>query len=293
MDEHQRYTAYRKIARIGLPVMMVLLAVSIGILAYSYSTTGQFFKRDISLSGGVTLTFTTPQQVSPTQLEHEIRSDTGDSANVRTAVGTENQVVIEAAIQNQTKIDTLVSYLADKFDVQSSQIQVDFIGETLGSSFYSETFKALLFAFVLMGLSILLIFRKWLPAFYVIFCAFADITMTVTTINVLGLAVSTGGLAAFLMLLGYSVDTDILLTTKMLKRQKEPLEHRFDESLRTGLTMSGTSAAAVVVGAIVSNSPLIREIMVIIAIGLVFDVLNTWLVNGQLVMRHLDREGSQ
>lgn len=293
MDEHQRYTAYRKIARIGLPVMLVLLAVSIGILAYSYSTTGQFFKRDISLSGGVTLTLTSSQQVSPAQVERDIKAATGDSVNVRTAVGSQNQIVIEAPLQNQTRIDALVSYLSQKFNVESDQIQVDFIGETLGSSFFSETFKALIFAFVLMGLSILLIFRKWLPAFYVIFSAFADITMTVTTINVLGLTISTGGLAAFLMLLGYSVDTDILLTTKMLKRQKEPLEHRFDESLRTGLTMSGTSAVAVIVGALVTNSPLIREIMVIIAIGLVFDVLNTWLVNGQLVMRQLDREGSQ
>lgn len=155
---------------------------------------------------------------------------------------------------------------------------------------YTNTATSLFTVLAISAIYLVFISRQSLPSAYIIFAAFADIVLTVTVVNLIGMPVSVGGLAAFLMILGYSIDTDILLTTKMLKRQKEPVESRFAESFVTGMTMTGTSFIAVVIGAIVTNSPMIREIMVIIAIGLFFDAIITWTVNGHLVMRKLDAE---
>ena len=59
-----------------------------------------------------------------------------------------------------------------------------------------------------------------LPAFAVMFSAFADIVMTLAVVNLVGIKLSTAGIVAFLMIIGYSVDTDILLTTRLLKRKE-------------------------------------------------------------------------
>jgi len=55
------------------------------------------------------------------------------------------------------------------------------------------------------------------PSSCVILAAVSDIISTIAVTNLLGLKMSTAGIAALLMLIGYSVDTDILLTTKVLK----------------------------------------------------------------------------
>ena len=43
--------------------------------------------------------------------------------------------------------------------------------------------------------------------------------MPLALIDFLGIEISAAGIAAFLMLIGYSVDTDILLTSRALKRK--------------------------------------------------------------------------
>jgi len=48
----------------------------------------------------------------------------------------------------------------------------------------------------------------------VVISAFADIVMTLALVDILGLKISTAGIVAFLMLIGYSVDTDILFNNK-------------------------------------------------------------------------------
>ncbi|MFT4308317.1 MAG: hypothetical protein ACMXYM_03025 [Candidatus Woesearchaeota archaeon] len=288
MDEREGYLLYRRVSRIGFPITLIMVLIAFSFLTVSYVQTGEFFERDISLAGGVTATFSTPDLVDTAALEQEILAQTGEQVRVRATAGASTRVVIEARIQEQDRIDALTDFITDRFGVPYADIGINFIGETLGASFFAETIIALLFAFMLMGLVILVIFRKWIVVSYVIFAAAADIVMTVFAVNLLGMQVSTGGLAAFLMILGYSIDTDILLTTKLLKKQKEPIESRFAEAFTTGMTMTGTSFVAVSIGAIVTNTPLIREIMVIIAIGLFFDAIITWFVNGHLVMRKLD-----
>ena len=290
MDEREGYLLYRRVSRIGFPITLIIVLIATSFLTVTYLQTGEFFERDISLAGGVTATFSTPDLVDTAALEQEILDATGIQARVRATAGASTQVVIESRIQEQERIDVLTDFITDRFGIAYADIGINFIGETLGASFFAETLIALLFAFMLMGLVILVIFRKWIVVSYMIFAAAADIIMTVFTVNMLGMQVSTGGLAAFLMILGYSIDTDILLTTKMLKKQKEPVESRFAEAFLTGMTMTGTSFVAVSIGAIVTNTPLIREIMVIIAIGLFFDAIITWFVNGHLVMRKLDSE---
>jgi len=83
------------------------------------------------------------------------------------------------------------------------------------------------------------------------------------------------------MLIGYSVDTDILLTTRILKRTEGSLNKRIFGALKTGLTMTLTSFFAFLIALIVvsSFSAVLTQIFTILVIGLGFDILNTWITN--------------
>ena len=54
-----------------------------------------------------------------------------------------------------------------------------------------------------MSFVIFILFRTFIPSIAVIFAAFADIVMTLALVNYLGIKLSTAGIEAFLMLIGY------------------------------------------------------------------------------------------
>ncbi|PIU72031.1 preprotein translocase subunit SecF, partial [Candidatus Woesearchaeota archaeon CG06_land_8_20_14_3_00_33_13] len=95
--------------------------------------------------------------------------------------------------------------------------------------------------------------------------------------------------AAFLMLIGYSVDTNILLSTKVLKRKGGEVIDRIINGMKTGLTMTLTTVTAIVVAYLFSQSAALSQIMLILIIGLLTDVLNTWVQNAGILRLYLER----
>jgi len=144
-------------------------------------------------------------------------------------------------------------------------------------------------AFIFSGIILLVNFffytKYSIPSMAVIFSAFADIFMTLVLVNILGMQISSAGIVAFLMLIGYSVDTDILLTIKAIKRDGGTLNRRIFDSFKTGITMTLTAIFSVLIALIVigSFSSILSQIFTIMLIGLMFDLINTWLTNVSIV----------
>ena len=175
-------------------------------------------------------------------------------------------------------------------EIKQGQYSYEFIDSSLGESFFRQTFIALGIAFLFMGIVVFFYFRTLVPSIAVITAAFSDIIVTLAIVNLLGIRVGTAGLSAFLMLIGYSVNTDILLTTRVLKRKETTENERIYSSIKTGFMTAGTTMAAVTVGLLVTDSEVIRQIMIIIFIGLIVDMFNTWIQNVGLLRWYLEKK---
>jgi preprotein translocase subunit SecF len=137
----------------------------------------------------------------------------------------------------------------------------------------------LVFLIALICLTLYTIYSA--PSIAVLISAFADILFTVVTVNLLGIKVSSGGIVAFLMLIGYSVGTDILLTSRVLRRKHETVNAASYGAFKTGITMTLTAIASIAVALffVYRFETVLNQIFLIILIGLIYDVLNTWLTN--------------
>jgi preprotein translocase subunit SecF len=145
---------------------------------------------------------------------------------------------------------------------------------------------------VLIGIGIILLYAFYsIPSIAVILGAFSDIIITVAVVNLLGIKVSTAGIAAFLMLIGYSVDTNILLTTRVLKRNIGTILERIISAIQTGLLMSCTTLGVLLVALFISSSDVIRQIMTILFIGVLVDQINTWIQNVAILRIYLNNKG--
>jgi len=146
-----------------------------------------------------------------------------------------------------------------------------------------------------MAVVVLIAFRSVVPAGAVVLAAFADIAITAGVMQIIGIPLSLGTTAALLMLIGYSVDSDILLTTRLLKR-KGKLEEKLAGAFRTGIIMTTTTLAAIAAMWVVATAgqiQIISEIASVLLIGLFVDLMNTWMLNAGILKEYVLRSGKK
>ena len=280
----------------GLMILtIVLLVLAIGVLGYNYATTGDFVQQGVSLKGGITLTISQTSEIDTIALKKELLSQLPKAdIEIRrlTEAGMLKSIIIEASDTDEDALKNAVTE-SKMIELQEGQYTIESMGSSLGASFFKQTIIAVIIAFISMGLVVLITFRSLVPSLFVILAATSDIICTLATVDLLGMKLTTAGVAAFLMLIGYSVDTDILLTTRVLKRKEGTIFERIVGSMKTGMTMSITSFIAALLAYIFTSSDVIKQIMIIIVIGLFFDMLNTWIQNTGILRWHMERKAKK
>ncbi len=269
-----------------IPLLLVLF--SVGVLANSYLTTGEIVSRSFELKGGVLISIASDKPVDIQQLESQLKQKFG-SLNVREIKGLSGSSIV---IQGGENIDSnvLIAELGQKgFDIKTASVQK--IGAALGASFWQQAQMAVVISFVLMFIIVFVIFRRLVPSINVIFAAAADIIVTLAFMQILGIELSLPSFGALLMLLGYSIDTDIVLATRVFKVEKGNISEKIRSAFITGMTMTLTALAALIALYFVSASPVITSIASVMIIGLCADIIHTWLQNASLLRWSLERKG--
>ena len=252
-------------------IPLVVLAISLVVLAYATATVGMPVKPGIDFSGGTAVNVITPDS------SDQLRAVFADYPLVSISEGLNNGKFLTFAAMDDAKYQSLAKLVSEKYP----NARIDQIGESFGKTLQDQAFFAMILAFIGMAIVVFLAFRTFVPSCAVVLSAFADMAMTAAMMNVVGIPLTLGTTAALLMLIGYSVDSDILLTTRVLKRQGK-LNDKLTGAFHTGIIMTSTTLAAVVVLFVVSwlgQVQVVEEISAVLLIGLVFDIMNTWLTN--------------
>jgi preprotein translocase subunit SecF len=269
-------------------VPTLLLLFSVAILFNNYFTTGEFFTRSFELKGGTLITLELSRPIDMAVLETTL-SENFPGTKVRELRGFAGHSIM-VQVSEETDIDAVMSVLGG-FGLDKSHATIQVIGSALGESFWYQTQLALVVAFIFMGLIVFGIFRKILPSFYVILAALSDIVVTLAFMQIFGIELSLAGLAALLMILGYSIDTDIMLTSRLLRTEEGSLNERLKSAFKTGITMTGTTVAALSALVFSAVSPVLSQIAAVLLIGLLTDICTTWMQNSVLLRWYIERGG--
>ena len=275
--------------KILLTVPLLVLALSVAILLVRYNQTGEWFGRSIELKGGTLITINTQERLNAGEIEDVLKKKF-QPVHVREITSFEGYGTV---IETSTDVDheEILSELRSMgIDTRDSSIEI--IGPSLGASFWVQAQTAIGIAFIFMGIIVFVIFRTFVPSIAVIMSALSDIVMTLAFMQVFGIDLSLAGLAALLMLIGYSVDTDIMLTSRLLKESEEKtLARKLRRALKTGLTMTLTSVGALAALLVSAVSPVLSQIALVLLMGLLFDIMNTWLMNSVILRWYCERKG--
>ncbi len=267
--DYSRYSN-RQLMAVPLAVLLVALLIIGGM----WAMTGSPATMGIDFSGGSELTVGT--EVTMAELE-----------------ATFDEPVV--SVQGIEGDNYVVRFDTANVDAVRATAEAEFGEENvLGSGQTSAIFGeenqkwaliGLAIAFTGMSVLAFVLFRTFIPSLAIVVSAFSDMIVPVAVFNLLGLKMSLGTVAALLMLIGYSVDSDILLTNHVLRRSGGFYESTY-RAMQTGVTMTVTSIAAMAVMAVSATFfgiDLMASIGLILVIGLSTDLVNTYMFNVSLL----------
>ena len=261
-----------------LAIPLAVLAVSLAVLLVSFASSGSPVTLGMEFQGGTQISVETTD--SPAMLE-EMYS----SYPLKDARQTGSRVSLQFGVMDNEEQRQLEEDVMGRY----SNVEIKQIGPVYGQELQVQALQAIFISFIGMSIVVFLIFRNVIPSLAVVLSAFSDIIIAAAFMRVAGIALSLGTVAALLMLVGYSVDSDILLTNRLLKR-RGTVEEKVSRAMQTGITMTTTTLAALVVMYVVSTFPyliipsftqitLLSQISIVLIVGLVADIMNTWLLN--------------
>lgn len=264
-----------------IPIIVIVLCSAL--LLYQSQ---QGLKLDIDLKGGTQITFDSSQAVDVNALQ-ETLSDY--DVNVRMAHGITGYSIILEFSSDIDSNDIIDAMESSGYDFQNYSVQT--ISPVLGESFFKQAKIALILAFAFMAVVILFIFKAPMLSLYTSMCPAFDIIETLAVTQLLGIDLSLASFAALLMIVGYSVDDDVMIASRVLKRGDVSMEQRFKGGFKTSITTTVATIAALITLFMLSLSSVITQIAVVLLIGLIFDFINTWLLNVNLLRFYIKKKG--
>ncbi len=274
--DYEQYSN-RQLAMVPLAVLGLALLV----IAVWYVMFGVPVDLGIAFTGGTEVRFTADDDLS--EVRNTFSGTEFDSVQSTAGGGT---YILTTQAEDTADIESA----AEEAGYEIEQVQQR--SATFGTNSQQQALLGLAVAFAGMSALVFVLFRTFIPSIAVVVSAFSDIMIPVALMNVFDIPLTLGSVAALLMLIGYSVDSDILLNNHILRRRGGFYESAF-RAMRTGITMTLTSISAMIMMTIVATFfgiPLLPEIGLILVFGLTADLMNTYMLNMSL-LRYYKYEG--
>jgi preprotein translocase subunit SecF len=269
--------------RRGLMVAGALMIASIAAMAYNFATTGSWLNYGVDFTGG---TLVQVEFNQPVQAE-QIRAINPDWQISR--FGDENEFLLrmpsfdqqagqDAATRVRAQLTT--QFGADSFEIARTEAVSPIVGEEL----QQRALLAMLISFVLM--LIYLAFRfEWHFGVASVVATIHDVIFTLGVIAILRTEVSVGTVAAFLTIVGYSVNDTIVVFDRVREILNGPRRYGIIETLNRGLndTLSRTvitsgTTTAVLLSLYLFGGAVIRDFALVLILGVAIGTFSSLFV---------------
>ena len=274
---HPDYDPYSNRQLMAIPLALLVLAVLI--VGGATLLFGAPAPLGIEFTGGTELT------VQTTSDADEIRDAFDrDVEQIRSIEGQDNQYILTFRPDDAAEDDDLQAEAEGGLapDGDSDVIQgVREFDATFAEQTQSLALLGLVVAFIGMSVLAFVLFRVFVPSVTIVVATFSNLMIPLAVMSLFRIELNLGTVAALLMLIGYSVDSDILLNNHVLRRCGSFYESA-SRAMDTGVTMSITSASAMAVMAIVAwfyGIDLLSSIGLILFIGICSDLMNKYTFN--------------
>ena len=267
-------------------IPIILFIFSVFILYQNKQNEGSWIKKDIDLRGGLLVTIESSQKIDAKQIENILTQKYGSVivSSLRTSTGYGATIEADISVQLEDIINTL-----KESNISINSYSAEVIGPSLGKEFFNQVRNILIIGFCLMAIMIFFVYKNPLPSFSMVFAVAGDILAALAITSLFGVEIGFAGFVSLLMFIAYAVDTNIVLTSSVLKIKKEEFKQEYKNALKTGLTMTSSVILTMAVVLILSTSKLLTNIASVLLVGFAADIIFTWIFNAGLLQYYIER----
>ncbi|HLD76218.1 MAG TPA: hypothetical protein VI874_04315 [Candidatus Norongarragalinales archaeon] len=169
----------------------------------------------------------------------------------------------------------------------ATSVSVREVGSSLSTFFLAKTQQVVLTSFLLLAVIVFILFRSIGPSLAVMIGPLTNITMTAGAMSILQIPWSLASVAAMLMLVGFSLDTYMMLTIRILKRPEDDAPTRANDAVNTAFLMNAATVAAYGVLTFLATlltEPTYFQIGAVATLGGMADFITTRFFNAPLLL---------
>lgn len=280
--------------RMLFAVSLCLLLLSTGFLYYNMQRErgakkkGEWFLKGLTLRGGNQLTADIPrsEEVDARELEKYFAEE-----GIETEIRTSNSPTVQRLVV-RTDIETTEKDILDVLEEREIEVQdhsLNKIDPSLAEGFWKQSGIAFIAAFIFMGIVVFFVFRDAVPFIAIIYAVSIDMITVLAVMQLFEIPLTLASFAGLLLVIGYSVDSDVVLVTRVLKRRRGTVSERTFSAMKTSMAMMVTTLSALSILYIATTARALREVASVLIIALLIDFLSTWFGNASIIRWWVER----
>jgi preprotein translocase subunit SecF len=290
---------FRKVWRIGIPLSIVFVILSILSLATRELNLGIDFE-----GGGV---WEVPAQDFSVGDARDAMGSVGESeAKIQTLTNSSGDTIvrIQAGADSVNRSGEITETLADAAGIDANEISVSTVGPSWGKNITDKATRALLVFFVILGIYIALTL-EWRMAIGALIAVAHDIIISVGVYSIFQLEVTPATVVAFLTILGFSLYDTIVVFDKVKENQTRiglanrttytglmnlSLNQTIMRSINTTFVTIVPVLSILLIGAVLLGAVTLEEFGFALLVGLISGAYSSVVVAASLVAALKERE---
>lgn len=285
---------------IAIPLLLATILGSA--VAYHWYSTGDPVPLSMEFAGGSFVRIQGIENMSHEEamnLKTEFQKTYGEKPEIRIKKVDEKVIEIEIETskdlarteENQIAEDQIRELLSRVGAEKEADVTINSMGSIITKLYQKQALYAAIAAVIAMAIILFIALRHFTVVGGILSVVGLDFIGILGVMAILGIPLSLASMAGILLIFGYAVNTNILLSTNVLKRKGETPRKRAGRAMSTGIKMSSTSATAMLILNLITTAPELEQISAAILIGILIDMVNTWLLNSGLILKH--QEGTR
>jgi preprotein translocase subunit SecF len=251
-------------------VTIVLFIIFIGTILFNYLRNGYILNKSIDISGGYI-----------TMINNNYHITNQEVNNVLYKINVTNYIIYNTPsiiyIESGEKINTSeLIYLFNSYyniPLSSQDISVQQYSSIVGNIIFNQFVEFVFITMVLVGLIIFIAFRVSNVTLNIMSTIAFDILGLLAILSTIKYPIGANGFIAMLMILGFAIDNNVVLSTNIVKEKEKPFIEKVKMSFRVGMLMELIALYTLIILYLFVPVPSVREFSIVLFIAIILDLL--------------------
>jgi len=247
-----------------------LFAIFIGIILFNYFKYGYIINKSITISGGYVTLINNNYNLTNTEIQNIL-----NQMNITDYVlySTPNIIYIESRDQiNGTLLINLLNQYYN-ISIQPSDISIQQYSSLVGDLIFNQFLFFVILAMILAAFVIFIAFRVSNTTLNIISTILFDIIGLLAILSITKYPIGANGFIAMLMILGFAIDNNVVLSTNMIKEKDKTFIERVKMSFRVGMLMEIIALYTLLLLYFIVPDPSVNEFAFVLSTATILDLI--------------------